>query len=185
MLHSPNVAPPVGPVLGGVLAAKLGWKWIFRFLCILGGVCLILIAVAFPETSRVIVGNGSVPAQGIVYKTLVPRLVEPAKQHRDIEAEGTTLRPKFTFPNPLMSLKLLFEMDVAAVLLCNGIFYTIYCCIQASLSTLFIQIYEYESLESGLIYIPFGVACLVSTLSWGSSSPLPPLMSLTCIDASF
>lgn len=43
----------------------------------------------------------------------------------------------------------------------------IYCCAQASLSSLFIEVYHYGELASGLVYIPFGVACLISLLVWG------------------
>lgn len=57
--------------------------------------------------------------------------------------------------------------DVAIVLVCNGIYYMIYCCAQASLSSLFIEVYHYGDLASGLVYIPFGVACLISLLVWG------------------
>lgn len=39
--------------------------------------------------------------------------------------------------------------------------------LQASLSTLFLDIYGLSSLASGLIYIPFGVACAVSALATG------------------
>lgn len=56
------------------------------------------------------------------------------------------------------------------MLFVNGMFYMIYCCVQASLSSLFIEVYEYDSLEAGLICIPFGMACLISTALWGKTS---------------
>lgn len=167
----PNVAPSLGPVLGGVVAAKLGWKWIFWLLCILGGVCLVLVLLALPETSRVIVGNGSIPATGI-YRTLTSILTEwrngRGKTEKANEApilERTTSRS--LLPSPIDCLKLFLLGDVAMVLVCNAIYYTIYCCIQASLSTLFIEVYGYKSLEAGLIYLPFGVACLIGNFIWG------------------
>jgi multidrug resistance protein len=61
----PNVAPSLGPVLGGVLAQKAGWRWIFGFLAISGALSLVLIAVKLPETARNIVGNGSRPSIGL------------------------------------------------------------------------------------------------------------------------
>ncbi|KJK75173.1 hypothetical protein H634G_09519 [Metarhizium anisopliae BRIP 53293] len=174
-LIGPNVAPPVGPVLGGILTAKLGWKWIFWMLCILGGSCLGLILLALPETSRVIVGNGSIAPSGI-YLTLLS-VIARNKRGKSGESqsihESTNLAPslehgpKFTLSNPLDCLKLLLLKDVAVVLSCNGIYYMIYCSIQASLSTLFIEIYNYGSLGAGLIYIPFGIACLAGTFIWG------------------
>ncbi|OAP54850.1 hypothetical protein AYL99_11298 [Fonsecaea erecta] len=66
----PNVAPGLGPVLGGVLAEKAGWRRTFWFLAISGALSLILIAALLPETARNIVGNGSQPAP-VVNKSLV------------------------------------------------------------------------------------------------------------------
>lgn len=40
-------------------------------------------------------------------------------------------------------------------------------CLQASLSTLFLDIYKISGLVSGLIYIPFGVACALSAFATG------------------
>ena len=53
-----NVAPCLGPVLGGVIAEKLSWHWIFWLLSILSGTHLTLLVVFLPETSRKLVGNG-------------------------------------------------------------------------------------------------------------------------------
>lgn len=47
--------------------------------------------------------------------------------------------------------------DTASVVLVNADVYTAYSCLQASLSSLFINMFEL-----GLIYIPFGVGCFVA-----------------------
>lgn len=125
---------------------------------------MVLVFVALPETSRVVVGNGSIPASGI-YRCLLPIPAEQTKIERPSNEELP--HRKFTLPNPVDCLKILLLGDVAIILLCNGIYYMLYCCAQASLSTLFIDIYGYHDLEAGLIYIPFGVACLLSTFLWG------------------
>jgi hypothetical protein len=52
-------------------------------------------------------------------------------------------------------------------MLVNGLFYMTYCCVQASLSTLFITIYGFEELYAGLIYIPFGVSCALASYTCG------------------
>ena len=44
----PNAAPGLGPVLGGVLAYKAGWRWTFWFLAISGALSLLLIATILP-----------------------------------------------------------------------------------------------------------------------------------------
>lgn len=163
-INSPNVAPPIGPILGGALAASLGWHWIFWFLCISGGTCLLMVLFTLPETARSLVGNGSIPAHGI-NRTFLSFISQWRKPRSGSQSRGE--RPKLSLPNPMASLKLLLLKDVAIVLVCNGIYYMIYCCAQASLSSLFIEVYHYGELASGLVYIPFGVACLISLLVWG------------------
>lgn len=142
----------------------MDWHWIFWFLCILGGVCLLTLLFTLPETARRLVGNGSIHAHGI-NRTLMSYISDWRKSSSPSQTRGE--RPKVSIPNPLASLKLLLLKDVAIVLLCNGIYYMIYCCAQASLSSLFIEVYNYGELAAGLVYIPFGVACLISLLVWG------------------
>ncbi|KAI1155919.1 major facilitator superfamily transporter [Nemania diffusa] len=163
----PNVSPPLGPVIGGAIASQLGWRWIFWFLVIAGGFCLLLIVLALPETARPIVGNGSIPATGI-NRTLLSVLLSRARGDEDDPAHGVIKKARIvSFPNPLASLEILLEQDLFVLLLCNGIFYATGSCVQASLSSLFMQIYGYEELQAGLIYLPFGLGGLASVYVWG------------------
>lgn len=69
--------------------------------------------------------------------------------------------------NPFAALKLLRSPATALVLMAYGVGYATYSCLQASLSTLFLDIYGLSGLASGLIYLPFGIACAVSALATG------------------
>lgn len=73
----PNVAPPVEPGIGGILAARLGWGWIFWFFGIAGGACLVLSLFTLPETARGLVGNGSILPPRI-NRTLLSLLRRPS-----------------------------------------------------------------------------------------------------------
>lgn len=64
------MAPPLGPVIGGVIDARLGWPYIFWFLNAFSGLCLALLISTLPETARRIVGNGSIRPWGF-YKSLL------------------------------------------------------------------------------------------------------------------
>ena len=155
----PNTAPSIGPVLGGVLAEKAGWRWIFWFLSILSGLCFVMIAFYLPETSRNIVGNGSVPAKGI-NKTILSCLT---RRPKNFVRESEFPKPKLRFPNPLASLRIVFHKDTALILFANAIFYMSYSCMQASLSPLLMEIYGLDALQVGLTYLAYGIGCGVAS----------------------
>jgi len=163
----PNVAPSLGPVLGGVLAQKAGWRWIFGFLAISGALSLVLIAVKLPETARNIVGNGSRPSIGLNKSILIlwrEKKNTLSSGQQTGASENVPQVANLRIPNPIRSISILLSKDTAPIILINAVFYTAYSCLQASLSSLFINIYGYKELEAGLIYIPFGVGCFIASL---------------------
>lgn len=149
-------------MLGGLVTSQLNWQWVFWVLAILGGFCLLLVIVSLPETTRSIIGDGSIPAPGGLYRPLAHPMVS-----RDDKTSGRPRRPRFVVPNPVSCLRLLLFKDIFIIFLCNGVYYTTYCCVQATLASLFVEVYGYHELQAGLIYIPFGFGCLVATYSWG------------------
>lgn len=117
--------------------------------------------LALPETARSISGDGSISGRSW-HKAPIKMLLQTS-QITITKSTELTARQKTNIPNPLKSLTLLLYPDTTPVILINSITYTTYCCLQASLSTLFIQIYGYTELEAGLIYLPFGIGCLLSS----------------------
>jgi predicted MFS family arabinose efflux permease len=162
----PNVTPALGPVFGGILAEKAGWPYIFWFLIILAGVGLALIILLYPETSRKIVGNGSIPARGVNKRLidLCPPLSSPLSADPLVVLSQ---RKRLRFPNPFLSITLFLSPHNTPIMLIYGLFYTDYCVLQASLSTLFINNYHYSTLVAGLTYIPFGAGCFLAALFGG------------------
>jgi MFS family permease len=167
VLCGPNVAPSLGPVLGGVLTDLAGRRWIFWFLSITSGASLATICLLLPETARKVVGNGSIPAKGVNQDLLSKFRGRPSQI---VVTEHDQPKRKLHVPNPMACLYIIFYKDTASILLTNAIFYMIYCCIQASLSSSFISIYHYQELEAGLIYLPFGFGCALASYGSGDNS---------------
>ncbi|RFU23948.1 hypothetical protein B7463_g12393, partial [Scytalidium lignicola] len=164
-----NTAPSIGPILGAVLNAKVGWRWIFWFLAILSGICLTLISLTLPETARAVVGNGGIPAHGIHAVPFKKMVATPLPVDANKNFNIYT-RTRWQVPNPLTCLKVLLLKDSFLVILVLGIVYMTYACLQTSLATLFIQIYGFDELQAGLIYIPFGIGCALA--AWGAGKVL-------------
>lgn len=153
-------------MLGGLLAAYKGWRWIFWFLSIGSGASLTAMVTLLPETARKVVGNGSVPATGI-HKLPIPNLL-------GLETTPTavsTIKHEWKFPNPLICLYTLVHKDTAIIVVTIGILYMTCVCVQASLSSIFISTYHFGELESGLIYLPFGFGCSLAAYFGGRIDP--------------
>lgn len=67
----------------------------------------------------------------------------------------------------MASLKLLMAKDCISIVLIFGIFYMNLSCVQASTSTLFMDIYGISELKSGLIYLPSGIGSIIGAYGAG------------------
>lgn len=157
-----NTGPTLGPLLGGVIADRCGWNWVFWFLTILGAAFLLALVILLPETSRKIVNNGSIPAS----RWNRPMLSLLAKYPRNTDSKISLSSPAsantpLTFPNPLPALRIVLQKDASLVLWISAIHYMAYYCLQATMPDLFATRYDLDELQIGLTYlsIGLGVAC--------------------------
>ena len=151
-------------MISGLLLLKWKWPSIFWFLSIASPVVLLIMVLFLPETCRRLVGNGSIRttrANTPLIPILGPRPVQTTEKGNQLLREPTKLA------NPLSVLALLKNRSTLAVVLCYGSYYTVHSCLQASLSTMFVDIYHLSGLAAGLVYIPFGVACSIASIVAG------------------
>lgn len=162
------LAPSLGPIAGGLLTQYLGWQAIFWFLAIIATVFFVLLLLFFPETCRVIVGDGSIPPSGWNRP-----LWDYLKASGSPEVPATILQysncrdKHFSIPNPWPSLKLLFRRPVGLVLLANGVIFGSYYAITAGMPAQFAELYDLNDLQVGLCYIPAGLGSLLSATANG------------------
>lgn len=155
-----NLGPAIAPVIGGGILSLAGWHWIFWFLMIAGAVMLSLLALLLPETARSIVGNGSVDPgpwrRALLSNWRSQSAVNQASDTQNNTREGAMPPQPRRIPNPLRSLRLAFYKHSFMVLLMSGTFYTIYYCVQASIATLFKELYGYSDAIVGTCYLSIG-----------------------------
>lgn len=118
--------------------------------------------MALPETHRAYIGNGGTrPAT--IYRPLAPRIMRPWEGNRGLKAPPPPRKPP-AVPNPIKSLRILSRKDVAVCIMPGSFLYTVYCCIHASLATTLMQVYSLNKWQAGLVYLPFGLGAIASTL---------------------
>ncbi|KAK8106860.1 MFS general substrate transporter [Apiospora kogelbergensis] len=164
------LGPAVGPILGGVLSQYLGWRSIFWFLLIAGGVYLAVYAVAVPETARKVVGNGSVAPRAWWNKSLLQKHARRkvvGNGSEEMSLAAGLPKPRLRFPNPMKSLFIIIEKDCAVILLYNAIIYASWYTVTANLANLLKNVYNLDTLQIGLCYVPFGVGAALSIVANG------------------
>jgi len=170
------IGPAVGPIIGGVLAQFLGWRSIFWFLVILAGVFLVPFLIFFPETGRNVVGDGSIPPQGwnmsvMNYLKARKAAKQPPSLRRTISQQSINsaravlaTKRKLRFPNPLHTLAVILEKDMALLLFYNSLLYVAFYDVTATIPYLFADIYGFNELQIGLCFIPFGVGSFLAPI---------------------
>ncbi|KAI1329479.1 putative MFS transporter [Xylariaceae sp. FL0255] len=164
-----NTPPSVAPLISGLLLLRWTWPSIFWFLSIASAVVFIVTALFLPETGRNVVGNGSGirigPTTNITkapfFRILCPPKDSTSTVHMQQPSERRT---KVNF-NPLSAILILKNRNTLIASTCFGVYYTVQSCLQASLSTIFVETYNVTGLVAGLIYIPFGIGCSVASFA--------------------
>jgi len=155
----------IGPVIGGIITEYFGFHAIFWFLFILGFSALLLVLFFLPETLRRVASNGSVPLRGLD-RPFISRSLSHQYWHTK-HHHPPAPPPKFTLTSILAPLRFLFEKDVFCTLSFGAIIYTIWSMVTSSTTAIFQPRFGLSNLQTGLIFLPNGVACVTSSYITG------------------
>ncbi|KAI0104761.1 MFS general substrate transporter [Nemania sp. FL0031] len=156
----------VGPVIGGALAASLGWRSIFWFLTIYGGVFLIFLVFSLPETLRSTVGNGGVSSSNpiVSYPLNLYQKFTTVKFTPQAQPPRATKRAKLDVIGPF---RILFSKQAVSLILFLAIYYAVWQMSITAMSVLFQQRYNLSETQIGLTFIANGVGSIIGTLVTG------------------
>ncbi|KAJ2890867.1 hypothetical protein MKZ38_001254 [Zalerion maritima] len=168
-----------GPVVGGAVALTTsGHRWVFLALLIVAIFCFVLAGFTIPETSRHIVGNGSLITSAtprFLYRTWRSLLVSliPSSSNKKREGDEIFLKPMFRpqlqtqaqspppqkrppfRPRTLVSpLLIIFHRDSFPILWTVASSYCVHYTYQVAIPVIFSEIYHYNELQIGLSFLP-------------------------------
>ncbi|POS74004.1 MFS transporter [Diaporthe helianthi] len=161
--------PALGLLIGGILAQYLTWRSVFWFCFIITALWLVPYILVVPETCRTVVGNGSTTPPAGWNMTMVD-LFRSRKSHMSGEkssGDHASANKRMQWPNPLRTLVIWTHKDMSMLLLFNAMVFTAIFMALTILSTSFVDIYGLNQLQIGLCYLPYGVACGLTTLVQG------------------
>ncbi|KAF2671567.1 MFS general substrate transporter [Microthyrium microscopicum] len=165
------LGPSLGPFIGGILSQYAGWRWIFWFLTIFGCVLFTPIFLFFPETCRKIVGNGSIPPPPLNHTLMTwlheKKLKKEGRQDLFEERDRLAATRHITFPNPMLTLRIIFSKTACIALFAAGVLFSCYYAITSSIPTEFRAGYHLDDFQISLLYLPFGVGSLISAFTTG------------------
>ena len=130
-----------------------------------------LFLLFLPETCRKVVGNGSIPPP-----LLNQSLTDIIRQRNRVKAgdvvdaaqlESVRKNYHLAVPNPLSTLIIAADKEPALILFVGGLIVALFYAVNVGIPSQFADIYGYNELELGLVYLPFGAGGVISAFTTG------------------
>ncbi|ODV88660.1 hypothetical protein CANCADRAFT_13925, partial [Tortispora caseinolytica NRRL Y-17796] len=159
---------PLGPVLGGLIGHRFGWRGIFWFLVIAASAGLLAVLFLMPETSHSEVGDGSVPPRK--WKQRLYVLIQQSCGHVPYQYKNgpnyASLTPKKKY-DLLATFRMFKHVDMLMALYVQALQFALFTIAMNTFSVLLEQEYHLSVLEIGLCYLPAGVGCVLGSMFGG------------------
>ncbi|KAG8163820.1 hypothetical protein KVR01_005738 [Diaporthe batatas] len=152
----------VGPVMGGALAQRFGFRSIFIALAIFNGLILVMIIVVLPETLRSVVGNGSARVKGFRYK---PLWDFRAGGQSDTASPYHMTKQKIKLRDFLEPLCMLRDKNTLFCLVLGGVACSMWSMMNGTTTMILEERFSLSELDIGLAYLANGSGtCLGSVI---------------------
>eukprot|EP01114_Cavostelium_apophysatum_P002034 TRINITY_DN11778_c0_g1_i1.p1 TRINITY_DN11778_c0_g1~~TRINITY_DN11778_c0_g1_i1.p1 ORF type:complete len:486 (+),score=102.86 TRINITY_DN11778_c0_g1_i1:413-1870(+) len=141
--------PVLGPVIGGALAYQWGWRAIFMFLSVLGGIFLVLQLFLLRET--------------------MPYIAFNQRFAKKLQIENPFPKPRLVGPWKSAAY-LKYPVITNLAVLTGFAFGTLFNLLANLLPIEYVGTHGLTTLQSGLCFLPFGVSCIIGSILGGQFS---------------
>ncbi|KAG1763051.1 MFS general substrate transporter [Suillus occidentalis] len=189
---APLLGPSLGPIIGGALTQGLGWRAVFWFLVIWGGIIFSAFLFLFKDTFR--------KERSVTYRNVLKRRlreqqsleakdesrkisekklqvnVENQTSSKDIEGQPTVIPPSaireiklsITDVNPFPPyLSIISRKNNFAIFIASGLIFAFSFSIAYTCARTLSMYYNYDALKTGLVLLAFGIGSVSGSILGG------------------
>ncbi|KAG0704805.1 vacuolar DHA amino acid exporter [Suillus ampliporus] len=189
---APLLGPSLGPIIGGALTQGLGWRAVFWFLVIWGGIIFSAFLFLFKDTFR---KERSMTYQNVLKRRLREQQLSEAKDDprqisekesgldgenrtnsKDIEAQQTVIlasaikevKLSIADVNPFPPyLSIISRKNNFAILIASGLIFAFSFSIAYTCARTLSMHYNYDALKTGLVLLAYGVGSVTGSILGG------------------
>lgn len=189
---APLLGPSLGPIIGGALTQGLGWRAVFWFLVIWGGIIFSAFLFLFKDTFR---KERSVTYRNVLKRRLREQQSSEAKDEsrkisekelqvnvenqtssKDIEGQPTVIPPSaireiklsITDVNPFPPyLSIISRKNNFAIFIASGLIFAFSFSIAYTCARTLSMYYNYDALKTGLVLLAFGIGSVTGSILGG------------------
>ncbi|CZR50361.1 related to synaptic vesicle transporter SVOP and related transporters (major facilitator superfamily) [Phialocephala subalpina] len=162
----PLFGPVIAPIIGGFIAQRAGWRWVFWVMLIACTVLSTTIAVVNKETNPIVLMRNKVErfkkelGRGDLRSAYEISTTVGANQKRNILLRGMTMPLRMLFSSPILLLLSLYLSFVF------GLLYLLF----TTVTTLFVNSYGWAPNISGLAYLGIGFGFMLGIVTVAKTS---------------